>query len=263
VYALSASHRVVTVLHSDGTRSVVHIPVATSGGTKIIGGLGGEALNGMVTLPDGTTFIADEWRLAIIRIAPNGAVNMNWAFVSNPISALYSDAHGNLYSPDSGLTRVGANGSVTPNWLNAKQLPSGASPYSIAVSPGGTVFISRSDGFNADLFEVQSDHTLVRVATVKIGSFSLKVPPSIDFASSAFSVSASKALWALGQGAVGLVLPTGQVSTWWLTDSHGSVASTRAPFAVAANHTGYAVLDAGKATGAATTIVRFTLPTTQ
>jgi hypothetical protein len=282
VYALAGAHHILTVLHRDGTHTTIRIPVAEAFGTAIVRGLGGDGAHGMVTLPDGTTFILDKWRYAIVRVAPDGSVDMNWLTLSGADIKRYAtdwtnlsgDAAGNLYfvqwALDSskkwqigGIARISPDRTITWHWASLKQMKEVES--ALAVSPGGTVYAfgqgddTPSDA--TDIFKVQSDHTIALVASSKPGPYSAKAPPELAVSGSNSAVSPTEELWFAGWGAVGTLLPHGKFASWWLTDAKGAATSAQAPLAMTSGGAAYAVSPNQK-NGAAVQIVRFTLPTT-
>jgi hypothetical protein len=283
VYALAGAHHILTVLHPDGTQRQIRIPVANAFGDAIVRGLGGDSAHGMVTLPDGTTFIVDKWRYAIIRVAPDGSVDMNWLILSGAeikrlgteLAYLSGDAAGNLYfvqwtvGPSKkweigGIARISPDRTVTSHWASLKQMTEVES--ALAVSPGGNVYAfgrgvdSPSDV--TDIFKVLRDPTLALIASYKPAPYLLTAPPAIQISGSNSAVSPSEELWFMDSGAVGTLLPDGKLASWWLTDVNHAGTDAQAPFAMTSSGTAYAVEPPDPTKGATATIVRFTLPKT-
>jgi sugar lactone lactonase YvrE len=279
IYALSGPKRALIVVHPDGSQTSISIPPATLAGNTYRGPLTLPVLtHALVTLPNGTTFIADQYRGAIIRVAPDGTVNMNWVrpgalapdLTTN--ASLYGDAQGNLYQPGAGaITRIAPDGSVTLNWVSSRQL---ASVDSLAVSPENTLFIFgamlHGPAGRTDVYRVQKDGTVARISSISDSVQRLPGPPSLGFADFVSTpVASTDTLWVLSGDTLAKILPNAHYTSWWLTNPDGKVATTAVPFILGPDHTAYAgtAIDAATAIdkpnqSQPTTIVRFTLPTT-
>jgi hypothetical protein len=278
IYALSGTQRALIVVHPDGSQTSVHIPDVKANGITYRGWLTENVYrHAIVTLPNGTTFIADEYRGGIIRVDPDGTVNMNWvspAALGGTMymhASLYGDAHGNLYEFGlKGITHIAPDGTVTQGWVSWQQLKYA---YSLAVRPEGTVFIfgliANGPAGRTDIFQVQSDRSVVRISSVTQTVQPMHAPPSIGLGPIVDAAASSNDLWVLESSAVAKLLPDAHYNSWWLTDSHGQYAGTTGPFALGRNETAYAVLDTNNLElelqnpnkVQPTSIVRFKLPT--
>lgn len=286
VYALSNTVRAVFVIHPDGTQRTIKIPPVRWYGHTYSGALNEiNATHAMVTVHDGTTFVADEFRESIIRIAPNGAVNMNWVHVPTAPFAmgyrntLYGDDRGNLYEFSPGwVSHISPDGKVTVKWSpfeSAQVKDFSADLTNVAVGTNRKVYIyglGKVDGIGVSgIYQMipGKGPTLVSRYWTTSPYSQPGPPPKSSVTTGPYAFSTDGALWSLGYGALGSLGPNTRVTTWWVTTPEREYADANLPFAIGSNRVAYTVrfknpadLEKSWNTGKPITvdIVKFTLP---